>query len=264
MHSAVASSILFWLLAIGVSAHWDWVKDFPDCWRHCLKGNGGGCASSECICDASQIDDFLPPAVSCVATKCDANDFALRLSLLLPLEGYCHFVGNEIPDDIMSSAYAATTATVTSAPKASSTHKGDHDRPRTTKGRDYDLTATVTSTFTATTTNEEGQTLQIIVPVVIGRETISYGKTTTSTLEKKTTVESVASATARPTVRITSAGPTQTEAQATSTTLTSKAAQRTSNSNGSPFENMQAEAGRHEVPGIFTGLGAVIGMLFAL
>jgi hypothetical protein len=36
------------VLTARVSAHWDWVKELPDCWQECLEDTKDGCDSSKC------------------------------------------------------------------------------------------------------------------------------------------------------------------------------------------------------------------------
>jgi hypothetical protein len=190
--------------------------------------------------------------------------------LLFPLEGYCELAGNAIPEEVLSSAYAVAAGTAypttTEQRKPSSTHEGEHSErpkdPKTTHKEQHRVTETLTSTMTKTTTDSEGQTLEIIVPVVIGPNTMSFGKTTTSTLEadsSATETPSSASATPSPTM-----SPTPKEQPEPPSSTSSKGPEDTSISNGSPFENMQAEAGQWRVSSIFLGLGAAAGVFMGL
>jgi outer membrane biosynthesis protein TonB len=194
------------------------------------------------------------------------------MGFLLPLEGFCKLAGNDIPDEVLSGAYEAMTATATATPtteqrRPATTRKAEQsekpENPKTTQ-KEHRVTETLTSTMVRTTTDGEGRTLEIYVPVVIGPDTMSFGKTVTSTVggeSSATEAPSSSSATPSPT-----AAPTQEEQpqEAPSSTTSADAPERTSNSNGSPFENMQAEAGQWRVSSLFLGLGAAAGMFMRL
>ncbi|KAF2176745.1 hypothetical protein K469DRAFT_721949 [Zopfia rhizophila CBS 207.26] len=267
--SAVFSALVLLVFALGVSGY-DWVDMLPDCWQDCLNNsNDVSCDSARCICKASKSDSFLPDAVYCAHSNCDAEDWAID-AFLIPLQVYCGAIGKEIPYSILSSAQCAATET-SQQPKATSTrrpHSQDSNGYKSkSKGGD-ELTSLVTTTVTQTTTDENGATLQIIVPVVMGPNTISYGKTITSSLEES------ASATGSPSSAAVSQSPTPAasaslstqaqQGQIASSTTSSKKSEKTSNNNGSPFENMQAGATRWSFSGALVGLGILAGVFTRL
>jgi hypothetical protein len=172
----------------------------------------------------------------------------------------------------MNSAYDAATATAapTSRAQPATTHRPETHKsnsPMTTdKGNDR-LTKVITSTVTTTTTDNQGRTLYIIVPIVMGPETMSVGKIVTSTAAKETSARTTpTSAAQRPTSEDSRPAPTQAggQPQPASSTTSSQAAKKTSNSNGSLFENMQADASRWGVSGLFVGLGVAAGVFMRL
>ncbi|KAF2729770.1 hypothetical protein EJ04DRAFT_555874 [Polyplosphaeria fusca] len=265
--SFVAVASLLLASPAGVLAHPDWVKALDSCWEDCLNHDNGGCGSQKCICDASQSDSFLPLAASCMVSKCDETDLTVQWFFLGPLDLYCSVTGDDIPKDIMDSASAACETTSTEAPSSTSEGQHSHKSDDKTKTHGGALTGSVTSTMTKTTTDGHGNTLELIIPVVMGPGTFSYGKTVTSTIQADATSAAATSAAASPSQTADTPAPTSTvaqEGQAESSTTSSQAAQRTSNSNGSPFENMQAGAGRYGLSGALVALGAVAGLFLRL
>ncbi|KAF2108563.1 hypothetical protein BDV96DRAFT_652815 [Lophiotrema nucula] len=270
LSSVVVAVSLLSLLALQSSAHgFDWVKSsLDDCWRRCLKNSGSGCKSEDCICDASQDDNYLTDAVLCMRSDCQADDWSLDVFFLGPLDMWCSAAGNSIPEDIMSSAYDCATATASVAPLT--TREVQHSSEsggQKTKGGDS-ITATVTSTITRTTTDGDGHTIQLVIPIVMGPGILSQGPTSTSTLDEdasSTDSPSSSGASASSTPGVTASASTQAQqSQVASSTTSSKAAQKTSNNNGSPFENMQAGAERFVFSGTLVGLGAVAGLFAQL
>lgn len=165
---------------------------------------------------------------------------------------------------MLSAAYEAAseseTPTSTEQRRPTMTSKPEHTEkpgePKTTDKGEEDVTESLTSTMVQTTTNRNGKTVELYITVVIGPDTTSFGKTATSTVDGEssaTQAPSSDSATPSPT-----AAPSQAEQpqEAPSSTTSSKQPERTSNSNGSPFENMQAEAGQWRVSSLFLVLGA--------
>ncbi|KAF2793417.1 hypothetical protein K505DRAFT_417804 [Melanomma pulvis-pyrius CBS 109.77] len=263
LSSAVFSFLACFVFASGVLAHgYDWVDTLPKCWQSCLKATSDGCDSKSCICDASQSDSYLPSAASSILANCDVKDWVLDSTFLFPVQAYCEAVGNPVPEAILSSAYAATATTSSTPPFT--TRKVEHSQKshsyETTRAVD-DIKSTFTTTNTQTTTDKDGNTLEIIIPIIIGPKTWSTGKIVTSTLEAKAT-DSPSSGAASPSV---TAAPLPTQGQqVASSTTSSQQAQRTSNSNGSPFENMQAGAGQWSVPGVEIGMGLLAGLFMRL
>ncbi|KAF2468656.1 uncharacterized protein BDR25DRAFT_304699 [Lindgomyces ingoldianus] len=275
MLSSVAFSVLALLVfACGVSATgFDWLDTLPDCWQECLSETGSGCDSATCICKASNLDGYLPDAVSCARTTCDANDWTID-PFLVTLQAYCGFVGNDIPESIISSAQCAATET-SKAAKPTSTRQAQHSQKsqahRTkSNGGDEVLTSIYTTTITQTTTDSDGATLQIIIPVVMGPSTVSYGSTITSTLDgKASATDSASSDAASPSPTAATSAPVSTptgQGQVGSSTTSSKKAEKTSsnNNNGSPFENMQAGASRWKFSGGLVGVGVLAGLFMRL
>jgi hypothetical protein len=199
--------------------------------------------------------------------QCDAEDWTLETKFLSPLQWYCGAVDKDIPDDIISSAYAAATATGT-ATTPLTTRKVEHSdkpgSPRTTDQGDAELTAVFTSTKTMTTTNADGQTLQIMVPVIMGPSTISFGKTVTSTLSGEATTTSPTSGPPSPSPTSKAAAPVSTEGGAASSTTSAQGPKKTSNANGSLFENAQAGASRWGLSTVGVGMAFVVGLFMRL
>ena len=220
------------------------------------------------ICDASQDDEYLQNAVSCMRSDCEADDWSLEVFFLGPLDLWCSAAGNSIPEDIMSSAYDCATATTSIAPLT--TREVQHSSQsggQKTKGGDS-MTAIVTSTITRTTTDDEGHTIQLVIPIVMGPGTLSQGPTSTSTLEEdvsSTDTPSSSDASANSTPGVTASASSQAQqGQLASSTTSSNAAKKTSSNNGSPFDNMQAGAERFSFSGTLIGLGAVAGLFARL
>ncbi|CAO2650265.1 Nn.00g015570.m01.CDS01 [Neocucurbitaria sp. VM-36] len=263
MLSSAAHRLLFaQLLGLGVAAHRDWwLQSLPDCWQSCLSSTDDGCTSTKCICKTTEDSaSYLPDAVSCAASHCDADEWALEL-VLEPLQLYCSAIHSPIPDQVMESASAAATETeepsqTTPAAQASTQTESEH---QTSKGSDDgdDLTSTVKTTITKTTIDADGNTLQLAVPVVIGPTGISTGTVVTSTIDSRASSTGAASSTPAspsPAAEVTSVASTQ---GPSSTSANSRETERPANGNGSPFENMQAGARRWTVSGPLFGLAAL-------
>jgi hypothetical protein len=257
-----ALALLLLILTVGVSAHKDWMEKLPECWQECLSDTGDGCDSSDCICDASQDDKFLPPAVACAATTCEAGYLELQGRFLLPLGGMCLFDGNPIPIDVASSAEEAARASTTATTTLGSGGYGTTQAPQpTTDGQKDD--EVLTTTITKTTTDEDGQTLQIVVPVVIGPKTTSFGRTVTSTVDAESTAtESPTSIADGPTSTDRPSPASSQAQQEAGSSTSSEAPEKTSsgNGNGSLFENMQATASHRAASKFLAGLGAAIAL----
>ncbi|KAF2003330.1 hypothetical protein P154DRAFT_103709 [Amniculicola lignicola CBS 123094] len=260
------------VLALGlVAAHgFDWIDGQPDCMQECLSETRDGCDSAECVCDAAQDDSYLIDTMSCAASKCeDTQAWYLKMSFIYPLQTYCFAVGNEVPEEIISSACEAASGTTTETSAPFTTHKVQHSQksesPKTNGG--HQLTKFITTTMTQTKTDDNGNTLQIIIPFVMGPSTTSYGKPITSTLDGKddsstppASSSSAAAASPSSTPQVTPLASTQPpQGQVASSTTSSTKAQQTSKSNGSPFENMQAGASQWSVPRALIGMGVLAG-----
>ncbi|KAF2019091.1 hypothetical protein BU24DRAFT_405804 [Aaosphaeria arxii CBS 175.79] len=270
--SIMSALVALCLFALSVSAHGvrvDWVSGLDDCWEKCLQNTEDGCNSSSCICDASQDGSYLPPAVSCMASKCDADEFAIGIALLLPLAPYCGIAGKPVPQSILSSAYAAATAT--SEPSPSTTRTTHHNPKPTSKEKENTLTKVITTTLTTTSTDQDGNTLQVVVPILIGPSGLSSGKPVTSTINASKTinVDPASSTPASPSPTPDVSSPTSTQDQQPQVESTAEAKPTNkgsggSNSNGSPFENMQAGASQWGLSRLAAGLGLLAGIFLRM
>ncbi|KAF2866676.1 hypothetical protein BDV95DRAFT_611357 [Massariosphaeria phaeospora] len=248
-----------------LASGFDLVQGLNDCFTDCLAKTSDGCDSQSCLCDASQSASYLSSAVSCIASTCDVDDWTINLLFLGPLQMYCGAVGNPIPETIMSGAYVACTSTK-AAPQPT-TRKAEHStKPtehKTTKGAD--LRSAVSSTIIKTTTDKDGNTLLLMVPIVIGPHTaIETGRIITSTVENEPSITSTPAASSVPASPSSAA-----ETAAPRTTQPPPAppaepTQRTGEGNGSPFENMQAGATQWRFSGALVGLGALAGIFMRL
>ncbi|KAH7130801.1 hypothetical protein B0J11DRAFT_261629 [Dendryphion nanum] len=269
------SALSFATFALSVSAttppRFDWVNGLSSCWRDCLKRYDDGCTSSKCICDASQSNTFLPEAVSCIYRNCKDGKI-VELGLIVTAQTYCALAGNPIPDEVITSAYAATTSKPSStAPPPLTTRKVDNSPKTTTRQGDAQLTKVYTTTFTQTSKDKDGNTLLIEIPIVMGPNTLSSGKPFTTTLDKQTSASSDSSSSSTSAVASTSSTPEVTapppvtlqQPQAASSTATARSTQRF-NSNGSPFENTNDAAGRWGISGVAIGMGVIGGLLMRL
>ncbi|CAI6257396.1 unnamed protein product [Periconia digitata] len=241
---------------------YDWVKDsLPSCFEDCLGKTSDGCHSQECICSASQSDDYLQSAVECVRDECEKEGLEINVALLVPAQLYCSAVGSSIPDDSVKNAYeCAMGGNVPSA-----THKSATSTAK--QHSESELKSTVTSTFSMTTTDGKGHTLQIVQPVAVGPSTVSTGDAVTSTLgssssssASKSASSSSPSTTAAPNqpAQVSSAAPTQAPVSTSSPT------QRVEDGGGSPFVNMQASAVHWSFSGPVAALGVVAGLFMRL
>ncbi|KAF2264006.1 hypothetical protein CC78DRAFT_259895 [Lojkania enalia] len=274
LSSLVAALLTLLAIAPTSLAHFDLLDTLDDCWQECLENTGNGCDSGKCICNASQGDSYLPDAISCMVSDCDANELALQVFFLTPLELWCSVADNPIPDEVVSSAYVAVTAT--GGPEPVTTREVQHSKTEVSNSRSGEgdsITAIVTSTLTRTTMDDDGNTLQLFIPVVVGPNTINYGKTITSMVEAEpSSTDAPSSAAASPSQTPEVPAPASTQVpqdQSQSPTAPAEEPQRTSNSNDDVnndmlFENMQAGAGRWSVPGILIGMGVVAGIFMRL
>ncbi|KAL5419351.1 hypothetical protein PMIN03_000542 [Paraphaeosphaeria minitans] len=204
--------------------------------------------------------DYLTSAVECVVQSCSADGLNVILSFLAPLQMYCKATRNEIPNEIMSSAYACAVATSTSTSTTPSpTRKVEHSTqaPKTSTDAGKGLESTVTSTVTVTTTNKSGSTLQVLIPIVLGPSTMTTGEMITSTLDSKPTASRVATSNAEA-VGSTAAAPSQPQVSPAS----SATAQATNIGNGSPFDlSAQGGSARWGFSTSFVGIGMLLGAL---
>ncbi|KAJ4372867.1 hypothetical protein N0V83_003158 [Neocucurbitaria cava] len=202
MLSFIAHRLLFaQVLVLGVAAHRDWwLQGLPKCWQSCLSSTEDGCNSTKCVCKSTEDSaSYLPDAVSCAASQCDVDDWALDL-VLGPLQLYCSAIDCSIPDQVMASAYAAATSTEEpsqATATAQSSTKTKDSEPQTTTGSDdgQDLTSTVKTTLTQTTTDADGNTIQLVVPIIIGPSGMSTGDVVTSTVDGSASSTEAASST---------------------------------------------------------------------
>ncbi|KAH7085822.1 hypothetical protein BKA63DRAFT_560452 [Paraphoma chrysanthemicola] len=254
------------LFAVAVGAHRDWwMQTLPTCWQNCFANTGDGCGSSTCICQTSQeSDSYLPSAISCAVSKCNAADWALDL-VLGQLQLLCTGLSCAIPDDVMDEAYAAASDSDDEGPKptrtpatATSTKKSAHKTSTAAPA----LTSIVRSTFTRTTTDSSGHTVQVVVPIAVGPSGIVTGSIATSTLSGQTAstgaLSSVLSSpSAQDSLRASSQPSTSTSAAASQRT------EAPARGNGSPFENMQATGSKWTCPNSLMGF-AVLMLLFVM
>ncbi|KAL1607890.1 hypothetical protein SLS60_002828 [Paraconiothyrium brasiliense] len=213
-----------------------------------------------CICESSQDDDYLTSAVECAVQDCKFDGLNVALTFLAPLQMYCKATQDEIPDEILSSAYACATATTSATP--SSTRKVEHSTQgsETSKLSGNGLKSTITSTVTVTTTNDNGNTLQVLIPIVMGPSTITTGDMVTSTLESKPTASPAATSNADAAAS-TAAAPSQPKQSSAS----SATAQATNIGNGSPFDlSAQGGSTRWSFSAALVGFGVLIGALNGL
>ncbi|KAH7095468.1 hypothetical protein FB567DRAFT_31031 [Paraphoma chrysanthemicola] len=250
--------------AVGVAAHRDWwMQTLPTCWQNCFASTGDGCGSSTCICQTSQeSDSYLPSAVSCAVSRCNAADWALDL-VLGQLQLLCTGLSCAIPDDVMEEAYAAASGSDDEGPGpsrtpavASSTKKSAYK----TSTAAPQLTSIIRSTFTRTTTDSSGHTVQVVVPIAVGPSGIVTGSIATSTLSGQaasTRVPSsfLPSSSAQDSLRASSQPSTSTSAAASQRT------EAPARGNGSPFENMQATGSKWTCPNPLLGFAALMLLL---
>ncbi|KAF1911691.1 hypothetical protein BDU57DRAFT_542801 [Ampelomyces quisqualis] len=188
MRRAIALLFMVAQFFVLTTAHRDWlVKGLPQCWQDCLKATEDGCSSSSCICKTSaDSTSYLPGAISCTVSKCNADEVALDM-FLGPLDMLCSGIHCPIPDEVIKAAYAnerpqsiRTTSTTTSS------RKPEHSTSKTTENGP-ELTSTIRSTLTRTSADSSGHTLQIMVPIVVGPSGVSTGFVSTSTLTGRST-----------------------------------------------------------------------------
>ncbi|CAI9635576.1 hypothetical protein GT037_005447 [Alternaria burnsii] len=263
-----------WLLfahafALGAVAHRDWwLQGLPKCWQDCLGNTEAGCGYRKCICQTSESSaSYLPSAVACAVTNCDADDWALEL-VLGPLELYCDAIGCTIPAEVVDDAYDAVSSsyvppsttrapptTTVAAPKPTTTTSGSDDD-------DSDgFTSPVSTIITRTTTDGDGNTLQIVVPIVVNPTGISTGSIVTSTVAgaSPTSAVSLRSETAQPSAPAPTAGASPTASPPPSATGSGSGSDEPdppANGDGSPFVNMQAGAERWAVSIPLMAMGA--------
>ena len=173
-----------------------------------------------------------------MANDCGASEGVIDTTFIGPLRAFCLADGEQIPDDIVQSAYDAAggTATATSEPE-STTHTSVN-----TKSSESHKTQ-------STSSSEQAQTA-------------------TTALGDTSTTDSPSSATAEPssTAQASNAASTQSQqTQAGVSTTTSQAAQATSNNEhgGSPFD-ITAGAAQWTAPSFLGALGAIAGILLRI
>ncbi|KAF2855905.1 hypothetical protein T440DRAFT_463251 [Plenodomus tracheiphilus IPT5] len=270
MHLLLAQRlVLVQVFATCVAANREWlILGLPECWQIFLGSTEDDCGSRSCVCKTTESNaPYLPGIVTCLVSQCKADQLGIKL-FLGPLQLYCSAIGCSISDQVIGSAYAATSATdskpstVTEISSSRSIHAPER---RTTHRSDggAELTKTMETTIVQYTTDGDGNGIQIMVSLVIGTSGIHTGAVLTSTVKSKAT-----STIASPTTSISSSGLPSYESAAASTRTPastsaeeSQATVRPGTGNGSPFENMQAGAGKWCVPALLLGLGALVAWL---
>ncbi|KAI4905937.1 hypothetical protein J4E90_011054 [Alternaria incomplexa] len=226
------------------------------------------------ICQTSESStSYLSSAVACAVSSCKADESDIEL-VLGPLELYCDAIGCTIPAEVVEDAYAAVSSTAAADPPKP-THAAPTTKPApaapkpttTTQTNDHDdagadLTSAISTTITKTSTDGDGNTLQIIVPIVMGPTQISTGSIITSTVAGGTPVSTISSPSpsAQPSAPVPTPGASFT--QTSSASGSEETDPPPANGNGSPFENMQAGAGRWSLstPGMALGAFAALVM----
>ncbi|OAK94346.1 hypothetical protein IQ06DRAFT_382054 [Phaeosphaeriaceae sp. SRC1lsM3a] len=265
MRSTTALLVLLANLFALTTAHRDWwLKGLPKCWQSCFADTEDGCSSSSCICNTSDDSpSYLPSAVSCAVNKCAADDWALEL-VLGPLDLLCRGIQCPIPKEVMDNAYAAASDDTSSeTPSPPPAPKPTSKKPAHTSSAGDDapqLTSTVRSTLTKTTTDNNGHTLQVIVPIALGPSGIVTGSMSTSTLSGRATT------TGAPSSAITS--PPAATSLPELSLLPSSTPPPSSNGgaaggNGSPFD-VSAAASLSVASAWLSGLGALAILCLAL
>jgi len=263
------SATLLLLFALQVAGRGSdvWLRALPNCWQRCFANTEDGCTSSSCrlrfnrtkrradmitgVCSTSEdSESYLSKAVSCAVQKCDAEEFALELALG-PLQLLCLGLGRPISKDVMDEAYAAASGTT---PNPTNSKKPDQT---TSKARSeaLELTSVIRSTLTQTTTDSNGNTLQVVVPIAIGPSGIVTGSFSTSTLSGQATTTSAT------TPMSPLAEPSLPELSLFSPLTPTAAPQRTGTGssrggNGSPFD-MAGTASKWTISIPLLGLGAL-------
>lgn len=196
--------------------------------------------------------------VRCAVADCKADRWSLQ-STLASLDFWCIILDEPISSDVIADAYAAVSASpseTTRRPASpTSSRKSEY---KSSKGDDetHDFTSTISSTWTKTTTDSSGNTLQVIVPVVIGPSGVSTGVMSTSTLGGEATPTNAPSvASPLPTASAAPAPSAPTQALSSTVAAESEETESPARGNGSPFENMQADATRWVVSCPLLGLG---------
>jgi len=194
------------------------------------------------------------------------NGWRVELALLAPLDMFCAATDEPVPADIMSSAYARLSASASASarsPTPTSTRntktKARTTHPPSTTSRDADadhgLGTTITSTVTMTTTDQDGHTLQVLIPIVMGPTSIATGAMVTSTLPTPSQ--------SSPTTEQTSASQSQQQPLAPSTL--SAPAEPTRKSGGSPFDTQTGAAyAQRRHSGAWLGMGLLAALSVSL
>jgi hypothetical protein len=192
------------------------------------------------ICTTSESSaSYLPSAVTCAVSKCNADEWTLDL-VLGSLEVLCYGMQCPIPSNVMTEAYAAAgdaeqpqqpmskPATLTSSKQSDhkSSKGGNNAQP---------LTSTIRSTFTKTTTDSNGNTLQIVVPIAVGPSEISTGAISTSTLSGRATSTS-APLSASSSASAAASVPNPTLRPSSTSAIGSQQTRGPGGGNGSPFD----------------------------
>jgi hypothetical protein len=247
-----------------------WLRALPNCWQRCFANTEDGCSSSSCklrlsrikgradnttgVCStAESSESYLSKAVSCAVQKCDAEEFVLELALG-PLQLLCFGLGCPISKDVMDEAYAAASDTEPSAPNPTNSRKADQTTSRA-RSEAPEVTSIIRSTLTQTTTDSNGNTLQVVVPIAVGPSGIVTGSFSTSTMSGQATTTSATTSLGP------LAEPSLPELSLFSPLTPTAAPQRTgtgssSGGNGSPFD-MAGTASRWSIPIPLLGLGVL-------
>ncbi len=177
-------------------------------------------------------------------STCHADQWSLDL-VLGSLSLYCRAIEYPIPDSVMNAAYTAATGQpylqMTSTTRSSQSQRA----PTQSTDDQQALTTTVRATITRTTTDGNGNTLQVIVPLIMGPSGMSTGQVVTSTVHATASSDIVSpSSTAK--AAASAAWPSSQRPSSTSLE-TPRQTKQSTNGNGSPFENMQATAARYKL-----------------
>jgi hypothetical protein len=197
--------------------------------------------------------------VSCAVSRCNADHLALDLALG-SLELLCAGIGDRIPKDIMDDAYAAAADSDSDSDdepsRSTHTPAPTTSKQKTAKTSNVatELTNTIRSTFTTTTTDSNGNTLQIVVPVVIGPSRIDTGAPSTSTMSGQVT-SSAAPSSAHTSLTPEPSLPSLMLLPASTSAPGSQRVGGSAGGSGSPFD-VSTGASQSTAPGVLLALGA--------
>lgn len=196
--------------------------------------------------------------------SCDADGMKVNLGFLAPLQMYCKVTQDDIPSSMMSKAYACATARTTStAVGPSPTRKVEHSTQahKTSEDESNGLESTITSTVTLTTTNADGNTVQLLIPIAMGPSIMTTGEIMTRTLESESTWTQAATSDVQPAAEPTAAGPLPTQGSPSP----SPTSRETNLGDGSPFDlSVSGEAAHWRLSRGLAGAGVMLGVFARL